>query len=62
MQIGTEWSTKNTQGIKKFSICLVDRYTTSGLVYGQIDGLNKEEILFNDRRIVKPDKKYNTVR
>ena len=40
----------------------MDRYTTSGLVYGQIDGLNKEEILFNDRRIVKPDKKYNTVR
>lgn len=51
------WSDKEYKELsKKFSICLVDRYTTSGLVYGQIDGLNKEEILFNDRRIVKPDK------
>lgn len=51
-----EWSTNEYPKLKKkYDICLIDRYTTSGLVYGQIDGLDKEEILFNDRRIIKPD-------
>ena len=51
-----QWSTSDYLTLsKKNDICLVDRYTTSGLVYGQIDGLDKEEILYNDRRIASPD-------
>ena len=51
-----EWSVNDYPKLKKnFDLIFVDRHTTSALVYAQIDGLDKEEILFNDRRIVKPD-------
>lgn len=51
-----EWSINDYPKLKKiFDLVFVDRHTTSALVYAQIDGLDKEEILFNDRRIVKPD-------
>lgn len=51
-----EWSTNEYLKLKEeYDIVIVDRYTTSALVYGMLDGLDEEEILFNDRRIVKPD-------
>jgi dTMP kinase len=51
-----EWSMNEYPKMKdEFDVVLVDRHTTSGLVYGLLDGLDKEEILQNDRRIVKPD-------
>jgi len=51
-----EWSTNEYLKLKEeYDIVIVDRHTTSALVYGMLDGLDKEEILFNDRRIVKPD-------
>jgi dTMP kinase len=40
---------------KEFDIVLVDRYLTSGMVYGEVDGLEPTEILFNDRRTAKPN-------
>jgi dTMP kinase len=40
---------------KEFDIVIVDRYLTSGMVYGEVDGLDPQEILFNDRRTAKPD-------
>ena len=43
------------QLVDKYDIVLVDRYLTSGMVYGEIDGLDPEEILFNDRRTKMPD-------
>jgi dTMP kinase len=39
----------------KYDIVLVDRYLTSGMVYGEIDGLDPNEILYNDRRTKMPD-------
>ena len=40
---------------KEYDIVIVDRYLTSGMVYGEIDGLDPKEILFNDRRTKMPD-------
>jgi dTMP kinase len=40
---------------QEFDIVIVDRYLTSGMVYGAVDGLDPQEILFNDRRTAKPD-------
>jgi dTMP kinase len=40
---------------QEFDIVIVDRYLTSGMVYGEVDGLDPQEILFNDRRTAKPD-------
>jgi dTMP kinase len=40
---------------KEYDIVLVDRYLTSGMVYGAVDGLEPSEILFNDRRTAKPN-------
>ena len=51
-----EWSTNEYLKLKEeYDMVIVDRHTTSALVYGMLDGLDEEEILFNDRRIVKPD-------
>ena len=43
------------QLVDKYDIVIVDRYLTSGMVYGEIDGLDPKEILFNDRRTKMPD-------
>lgn len=40
---------------EEYDIILVDRHSSSGMVYGQIDGLHIEEILCNDKHIVQPD-------
>ncbi|MFW5891144.1 MAG: dTMP kinase [bacterium] len=40
---------------KEYDIIIADRYTTSGLVYGQHDGLVLEEIIHNELRIKKPN-------
>lgn len=50
------WSTYQfSQYSKEYDVIIADRYTTSGLVYGQHDGLALEEILHNELRIKKPD-------
>jgi len=50
------WSTYEYPKLKKeYDIILVDRHSSSGIVYGQIDGLDKEEIICNDKHIVQPD-------
>lgn len=51
-----DWTTYEFNEYKnKYDIIMTDRYTTSGLVYGQLDGLLVQEILHNDLRIAKPD-------
>ena len=51
-----EWSINEYPKLKEeYDIVLVDRHSTSGMVYGQIDGLKIEEILCNDKHIVQPD-------
>jgi len=50
------WYTYEFPKLKEeFDIVIVDRYLTSGMVYGAVDGLDPQEILFNDRRTAKPD-------
>jgi dTMP kinase len=40
---------------EQYDIILVDRHSSSGIVYGQIDGLDVEEILCNDKHIIQPN-------
>jgi dTMP kinase len=40
---------------EEYDIILVDRHSSSGMVYGQIDGLDIQEILCNDKHIIQPD-------
>lgn len=50
------WYTYDFPKLKQeFDIVIVDRYLTSGMVYGEVDGLDPQEILFNDRRTAKPN-------
>jgi len=50
------WSVYDYPILKEeYDIILVDRHSSSGMVYGQIDGLDIEEILCNDKHIVQPD-------
>lgn len=50
------WSVYEYPKLKEeYDIVIVDRHTSSAIVYGSIDGLEPEEILYNDRRIVQPD-------
>lgn len=50
------WSVYELPKMKEeYDIIIVDRHTTSALVYGSMDGLEPEEILYNDRRIAQPD-------
>lgn len=50
------WSVYEYPKLKEeYDIILVDRHSSSGIVYGQIDGLDIEEILCNDKHIVQPD-------
>lgn len=50
------WTTYEFQELKKlYDIVFVDRYFTSGLVYGSIDGLDAGEILYNNKLVAKPD-------
>jgi dTMP kinase len=39
---------------QQYKFVLVDRYTTSGIVYGKIDNISPMDILFFERDIVKP--------
>lgn len=39
----------------EYDIIIVDRYTPSAVVYSQIEGLQAEDILFNERKVIKPD-------
>lgn len=50
------WSVYEYPKLKEeYDIILVDRHSSSGMVYGQIDGLDIEEILCNDKYIIQPD-------
>lgn len=50
------WYTYDYPKLKnEYDIVIVDRYLTSGMVYGEVDGLEPTEILFNDRRTAKPN-------
>lgn len=50
------WSIYEYPNLKEqYDIIIVDRHTTSALVYGNMDGLDTEEIIYNDRRIAQPD-------
>jgi len=50
------WSVYDYPILKEeYDIILVDRHSSSGMVYGQIDGLDIQEILCNDKHIVQPD-------
>lgn len=50
------WSIYDYPTLKeKYDIILVDRHSSSGMVYGQIDGLDIEEIICNDKHIIQPD-------
>ena len=50
------WCTYELYKLKReFDIIFVDRYITSGIVYGMTDGLESKEILFYDRRTLKPN-------
>lgn len=40
---------------KEYDIILVDRHSSSGIIYGQIDGLDVNEVLCNDKHIIQPD-------
>lgn len=51
-----DWSIEEYPKMKeKYDILIVDRYSSSAIVYGQIEGLEPEEILFNDRKIAQPN-------
>jgi dTMP kinase len=50
------WSVYEYPKLKEeYDIIIVDRHTSSAIVYGSMDGLEPEEILYNDRRIAQPD-------
>jgi dTMP kinase len=50
------WSVYEYPKLKdEYDIIIVDRHTSSALVYGSFDGLEAEEILYNDRRIAQPN-------
>jgi len=50
------WSVYEYPKLKEeYDIIIVDRHTSSALVYGCMDELEPEEILYNDRRIAQPD-------
>ncbi len=50
------WSVYDYSELKEeYDIILVDRHSSSGMVYGQIDGLDIKEILCNDKHIIQPD-------
>lgn len=50
------WSVYEYPKLKKeYDIIIVDRHTSSAIVYGSMDGLDPQEILYNDRRITQPD-------
>lgn len=40
---------------KEVDLLLVDRYATSGLVYGQVDGLTKEKVCMIQEGVIAPD-------
>jgi dTMP kinase len=40
---------------EEYDIILVDRHSSSGIIYGQIDGLDIKEVLCNDKHIIQPD-------
>jgi dTMP kinase len=50
------WSVYEYPKLKEeYDIIIVDRHTSSAIVYGSMDGLEPEEILYNDRRIAQPN-------
>jgi dTMP kinase len=50
------WSTNELEQYKQeYDIVLTDRYNTSSLVYGRIEGLSTDEILYNQQKITSPD-------
>lgn len=50
------WTTYEFEQLKKeYDLILVDRFFTSGLVYGSIDGLDEEEIMYNNKLVAEPD-------
>lgn len=50
------WSTYERQAMEdEYNIILVDRFTSSAIVYGQIEGLDPTEVQFNDRLIAPLD-------
>jgi dTMP kinase len=50
------WSVLEYPKLKdQYDIIIVDRYTPSAVVYSQIEGLQAEDILFNERKVIKPD-------
>ena len=50
------WSTYERPAMEEgYDIILVDRFTSSAIVYGQIEGLDPTEVQFNDRLIAPLD-------